>query len=168
MTQLILPIEIVQLIMNFVDYKTQIYMKTISKELYITNLDVSLSISKKITNEIISRYDKLLYLNLYGNKNVTNLSNLTNLIKLSISNSAIKYEYIRHLTCLEELNISNTMEIIDITNFPNVKELYIRGFTNINYNDLINLPKLENIYLVSNYYKKQIIEILNNKVKINN
>lgn len=139
----ILSLEILQLIINFTDYKTQIIMKQISKELYITNLDVSLTKSKKITN-------KLLYLNLYENKNVTNLSNLKHLIKLNINNSPSKYEHIKHLISLEELDISNTGEAIDIKIFKNLKKLYIRGFTNINYNDLVLLPQLKDIYIIAN------------------
>ena len=131
---------------------------------------VSFSKSKKITNEIINRYDKLLYLNLYENNIVTNLSNLTNLIKLNISNSSIKNDSIQHLTNLEELNISNTYSILDIKHFKKLKNLYIRGIINIDFNDLIYLPDLKNIYLISNYHKHEIIEmikILDNDIKIN-
>ena len=96
----VLPFEILQEIINFLDHKSQVHIKYVSKEfnqqLYITNLYVDFSKSKKITNEIINKNNNLLYLNLYENNIVTNLSNLNNLIKLNISNSHIKYNQIKH------------------------------------------------------------------------
>lgn len=152
--------------MNYIDYNSQIYFKQVCKyfndNLDITNLYLNYRLSQKITNTIIKKYNKLLYLNLYQNKKITDLSNLIYLKKLNISNSLINYDRIKHLTNLEELDISNTNTYFDIKQFNNLKTLYIMGNNNINIQDLLILPKLKKIYIVANYYKNHIIHILDN------
>jgi Leucine-rich repeat (LRR) protein len=129
-------------------------------------MDVYLRQCRKITNDVIKKHDKLLYLNLYENRVVTDLSNQRYIKQLQISMASIGYEGIKHLKDLEVLNISNNSNYFDITNFQNLRELYIRGFNNIRYEDLLKLPKLQTVHVISNYYKKDIIALLKNKVKV--
>lgn len=165
-----IPIVVLQCIIDLLDFKTQINIKNSCKyfyeSLYITNMDVYLRQCRKITNDVIKKHDKLLYLNLYENRVVTDLSNQRYIKQLQISMASIGYEGIKHLKDLEVLNISNNSNYFDITNFQNLRELYIRGFNNIRYEDLLKLPKLQTVHVISNYYKKDIIALLKNKVKV--
>ena len=66
-----LPNEILEIIMNKLDCKSQLQLKYSYKKnnyLQITNFNVPKFLSNKLTNEILQKYPEIKYLNLYDNK----------------------------------------------------------------------------------------------------
>jgi hypothetical protein len=160
-----LPVELIQLIIDYMDYNSQISFKHLNKELYnqlyITNLDVHKT--KLITQKILDMNPEVRILNLYSNNNILNLNKCKYLRILNISNTDFTFDDIKELKKLEELNITNNTNFFDITNFPELKTLKINGLVNINYNDILKLPKLVNLHIFVNPRKKEILNIVKNK-----
>jgi Leucine-rich repeat (LRR) protein len=105
-----------------------------------------------------------------------NIQNLTNLQTLILSNNnlnGIIPDGIQHLTKLQTLNLSNNNlnGIIpdEIKHLTNLSELQLsnNNLTNTNLNIiLLDLTKLDKIYLNGNLFKGNILEILNSIVKV--
>jgi hypothetical protein len=151
--------------MNYCDFKEQIIIKQLNKDLYnqlyITNLNIHKT--KIITQMILDKYPNIRYLDLYSNNNKLNLNKFLYLKSLNISNTDITFDDIKELKNLKELNITNNTNFIDITNFPKLKILKINGLVSINYQDILKLLNLEKIHIFSNSNKKQILDIIKNK-----
>jgi hypothetical protein len=161
-----LPIVILQYINNMLVYNDQIKIinlcKKFKQKLYITNLNVSLLYSNKITQTIVDTHTKLIWLNLYDNTRVSNLNSQHSIKDLNISGSCnIKQIHINHLLNLISLDISNNVNITNITNFKKLEKLKIMGTCNISIDQINNVQNLKIIHIKFNS------EIIKNSNKIN-
>jgi hypothetical protein len=106
--------------------------KTVKYDL--TNLYCSSYFSKFLTDNVLEKYSKIYFLNLYDNLHVTDLVNHTHLRKLNISGKCrIKQNQINHLSNLTELDISNNIYINNVSNdiFPKLKTLIMNGVCDV-------------------------------------
>lgn len=166
-----LNIYLLQNICDFLDYSSQksfINSCLFNKyNLQLTNLDVPLYLTKKLDYNNINNKSYLISLNLYENRKITTLDNINHIINLKIGNCLINNNSIKHLITLESLDISNNYNRFDLSLFTNLKYLDICGMVNIDYNDLLKLPKLKQIRVYVNPDKKEIYKLLENtKIKI--
>lgn len=116
---------------------------------HITNLDISNSLSSKITIGILKKYKYVKKLNLYDNINIFDISEFYNLTKLNISGRCIiDQNNISHLGNLIELNISNNCKIYDLSVFTNLQTLHINCRCNnkITQTEISKLPYLTKIH----------------------
>ena len=139
-----LPIEINQIIMDMLDFRSQINFKyTFRNHLYITNFNVPLILSSIITEEILKNHPRIEHLNLYDNKLVSDISFLTHITSLNISGSCIiGQEQITHLVNLRELDVSNNVKVKTLVCFKKLKELIMDGICNISKEECQKLTQL--------------------------
>lgn len=160
-----LPLEVIQLIVNYLDHSSQINF-ILTCKLYnnvdITNMYVDMCVSSLLTYEYLCKYKNITKLNLYKNESIKTLSCFKYINELNIGMTSIGHEEIKHLN-LEILNISNSRGEYDLSVFKNLKVLTINGVCNINPDDLKILPCLEKIYARFNPDAQKISNILINK-----
>jgi hypothetical protein len=152
-----LPIELYEIIHDFLPFIGQIHLRQVSKHLY-TNLriydfsNIKSRARKRITNEILMNYPLIETLNLYKNNNVTNLDFLTNLEKLDLTD-CFTVTNLNKLTNLQSLKmricgkLKNTF-VLPLNNesfkhCTNLTKLNINGYKGIT--DLNHLTKLKTL-----------------------
>ena len=120
---MILPIEIIQLILVFSEFKEKIKLTGLSKECY-DYLKINKINNKNITQEILyqKKYDKLKSLNICDNSNITDIKHLNNtLTYLNISGDECKIDQnaIQGLTKLQILNARDNPKINNVNHLKN-------------------------------------------------
>jgi len=147
-----IPPEILDHILSYCDGITQFRFKATHKNtIKITNLDVSMRLSSKITNDILQKNVFIKKLNLYDNLLVTNLDNLSHITELDISGKCIIHQQqITHLAQLTRLNISNNISISHLHPFTKLACLRMPGVCNISNDELNRLTSLHKLDITYN------------------
>lgn len=146
--------EIIEIIFDYLDLESQFnFIKTCKffNLFDITNfMDLGNLSNSYITDDVLTKYPKIKYLNLCNNTNVKDINHLQYITKLDISGSClIKTEGICKLSKLIWLNMKNNYRIKDLSYFTRIKYLDISGNCNIT-KDSIKHLKLDNLITFGN------------------
>ena len=147
-SNLYIPIELIQYIFDFLEFKNQISFKLTCKDynqFKIYDLyNISLKYRIKLDDDILKNYPFLKYLDASNNKKITNVSHMTNLQILNASGSycEINNQGIENLNLIE-LNAYNNYKIINVSFMTNLKILNVSGWCGIDDNDIKNLNLIE-------------------------
>lgn len=154
MNLLTLPIEVIQIINNYLNYRSQISFRQtcqiLRQHIHQTDLYVNDYYSHQLTLPIIQQYPHITKLNLYRNQELIDLNHLVSLKQLSICATNINQDCIKNLTKLRVLDISININYFDLSIFTNLRILSINGTCNINTDSLIKLKKLRIIHAIIN------------------
>jgi len=155
-----LCLDVLQVILELVDFKTQLNLISLDKSCYenlkIINLDDH-KITKKMTQEIImqKKYNSLKYLDISNNSKIYSINHLKSLIKLDCGwNSGIDQEGIKDLTNLQILYASWNEKIYSVNHLKSLITLHCRGDSGVDQEGIKDLNNLQILY--ADYNKKMI------------
>ncbi|XWV26629.1 hypothetical protein QJ857_gp0432 [Tupanvirus soda lake] len=140
-----LPNEILVMIFDQVDLKTQLTLKKVCKtfsKFDVTNLwdTGGLIKSKEITINLLHKFPKIKYLNLYDNKFIRDINFLQNVCVLNIGGfCVVSDEGIKNLKNLTHLHAENNYRIKNISNKNKLVYLNASGSCGICDEDIKNL-----------------------------
>lgn len=172
MTTYILPIDILQVIMEYLDIRHQLRLKIGNKychnNLKITNMELDGdSLYKRLTsNAILLKYPYISRLDLRYNNYVPDLKHLKHVTSLDIGCIYIEPTLISHMSKIVNLNIDNNITITDISHFPNLKYLSVCGMTSIEPKHINECKKICSINVTGNYKIKQTMNEINKKNRL--
>ena len=150
-----LPVEILSMIFDLLDLKSQLNMCSVStffKKFNITNFwNIEEVIeSTKITEDILKKYPFIKFLNLCDNRIIKDINFLKHVTKLNISGgSLVSSEGIKNLLNLKYLNANNNNNITFLTNNIRIKYLVASGLCGLS-DDQIKHLKLRKLYACKN------------------
>lgn len=166
----ILSTDILNYILTFLDIYSQISLVNICKrfktKIKIKNLDVPFKYSKRVTNDILKKYPYIEELSIYDNKLITDLNDYKFIRKLNINNCRIGFDGIKHLSNIIELDITNNLNYFDLRVFTRLEILNLRGLSNITVQHLNEIPTLKIVYARRSNVQKDIIDILDKRIKL--
>jgi len=144
-----MPLEILEHIFYFLDLPSQIKLKTTCRTFCIFDItnfwDLGgLLKSSEITNEILQKYPKIKYLNLYDNRKVNNINFLTRLLYLNIGGLCIisDQDIVDHRKLIY-INCENNCHIKDLSNKTKIKYLDVSGYCGVSDENISHLNLIE-------------------------
>src|SRR5687767_1539385 len=129
-----LPLELIQIICDKAELKSQIKLIQIDK---LCNEKVKLhdfyNVNVKFTDEILKSYHNVKYLNVCNDSEVTNINHMKELRILDARrNSGIKNEGIKECDKIIELNASDNPKVTYVNHMRELKKLDARWDSGIN------------------------------------
>jgi hypothetical protein len=145
----LLPLEILDIIFDYLDLRSQIQFRTtcrLFREFDITNFwdTDGLIESSKITTKILKLYPKIRYLNLRDNRKVSDINFLTKVVKINVSGFCTMPDSgISKLKNLVYLNSQNNRFIKNLSKKKKIKYLNANGYCGINSDNIKHLDLIE-------------------------
>lgn len=157
----VLPLELIQYMFDYLIFKDQINLKSLSKNYYhslrIYDLyNIPEKYKDKLSDEILKNYSYIKYLDVSNNSNIKNINNLFNLQKLTAGrlcyDCKINDNDIKNLNLIE-LSIYNS-DITNLNHLTNLKKLTIQNIKSKISNEGIKNLNLEELCLFNDFDNK--------------
>ena len=142
-----LSLELIQNILEFLDLKNQIILKSLCKNYYdglriYDFYNISRHYKDKLNDEILKSYSYVKYLDASNNFKITNINHMTNLKKLNASrNCGINNEGIKNLNLIK-LDMNNNISNKELKNLNLIKLSLVNNDKIKNLNHMTKLKKL--------------------------